>query len=116
MNKWLGICLLWAFLIIPWTGQAETWRDSFQQHIEQWVTELAQQDPRFSTFAEATYKYEGLGPNSKQWLITFSKDELNVGYMVVGEDPSGFVLLEYGLGEYVLFDQLSLLSDTQREN
>ncbi|WP_134698575.1 hypothetical protein [Ammoniphilus sp. YIM 78166] len=112
MKKWLGICLLWAFLIIPWTGQAETWRDSFQQHIKQWAAELAQQDPRFASFTEAVYTYEGLGPNSKQWLITFSKDEVNVGYMVVGEDPSGFVLLEYGLGEYVLFDQLGMVPNT----
>lgn len=105
MKRWLGIFLLWALITIPWSGQAESWRDSFQQQIQQWTSELAQQDQRFSSFTDSSFTYEGLGPNSKQWLITFTKEQATLGYMVVSEDPSGFVLLEYGLGEYVLFDK-----------
>lgn len=105
MNRWLGICLLCALLIVPWTGQAETWRESFQSQVKQWAEELALQDQRFAPFAQASIRHEGLGPNTKQWLVTFFNEHQKVGYMVVGEDPSGFVLLEYGLGEYTLFDE-----------
>ncbi|RXT13647.1 hypothetical protein [Ammoniphilus sp. CFH 90114] len=108
MKRWLGISLLWALLAIPWTGQAETWREAFQYQVTQWAQELALQDPRFSPLLEASLNHQGLGPNSKQWLVTFSADNKHIGYMVVEEDPNGFALLEYGLGEYTLFDQETL--------
>ncbi len=46
----------------------------------------------------------------KQWLLTFRKnDGLTIGYLVVGGRDDGntyeWMLLEYGLGEYSLFNE-----------
>ncbi|WP_139489397.1 hypothetical protein [Brevibacillus dissolubilis] len=110
-------------LTAPLTALAEqeTWSQALSQQIHTWMTQLAQKDKQFAPWQDATVKVEALGPGSHQWLVTIHKDGNQLGYMVVGEVPApetpegqapqvesrtpDFALMEYGLGEYLLFDE-----------
>jgi|GEM_PF-5519660 len=105
MNRWLILCCLLGILTFPLMGQAETWEDSFQKQIKQWTQELASQDQRFSAFTGAHWEQQALGPGSRQWLVTFISQNEKLGYMIIEDDDHRFSLLEYGLGEYTLFEQ-----------
>lgn len=108
MNKWIWSLLILSLLAIPWSGQAETWQASFEKQIQTWAKELSIQDERFIPFTEASVQYEALGPNSRQWMVSFKIDQNNIGYMIVGQEDKIFLLLEYGLGEYPLFDESAI--------
>ncbi len=112
-------CLLALSLLLiglqPFAAHAEDqdWTQRFQQQIHNWVHELVNKDKEFSDWKDASIQMQSLGPNSRQWLVTLSKAGKSVGYLVVGETPvqpngkpakPSFVLLEYGTGEFVLFD------------
>ncbi|MBP1932822.1 hypothetical protein [Ammoniphilus resinae] len=105
MNRWLILCCLLGVLAFPLMGQAETWEDSFEKQIKQWTQELAAHDQRFTAFADAEWEQQALGPNSRQWLVTFLSQNKKLGYMIIEDGGQGFALLEYGLGEYTLFEQ-----------
>lgn len=116
MKRWIWFLLIFSLLAIPWSGQAETWQVSFEKQIHAWAKELSMQDERFIPFTRADMEYEALGPNSRQWIINFTIDQKIVGYMIAGQGEQGFVLLEYGLGEYPLFDESAIhpfYSDSQ---
>ncbi len=108
MRTWIWSLLIFSILVIPWSGQAETWQASFEKQIHTWAKELSIQDKRFIPFTQATIHYEALGPNSRQWMVNFMIDQQNAGYMIVGQEEHALVLLEYGLGEYPLFDESAI--------
>jgi hypothetical protein len=103
----LLILFLLGFFILPWNGQAETtWQESFNDQVKKWTIELAEHDKRFTALVNTPFSQQGLGPHSKQWLVIFKCTEGNCGYFVVGHsEDNSFMLLEYGLGEYSLFDE-----------
>lgn len=111
MIRWIWFLLIFSLLAIPWSGQAETetWQASFENQIQTWSKELSKQDERFIPFTEAAVQYEALGPNSRQWIVSFKKNHRNIGYMIVGQNEENqWLLLEYGLGEYPLFDESAI--------
>lgn len=108
MNRWICSLLLFSILIVPWSGQAETWQASFEKQIDSWSRELSVQDERFIPFTAADFQYEALGPNSRQWIVNFTIDRTSIGYMIVGQEDKTWLLLEYGLGEYSLFDESAI--------
>ena len=106
------ILALLAFLLVslPAAAQEEAnWDKQFQSQIAEWIQTLAARDPQFRQWQDGSTQIQTLGANQHQWLVSISKSGKQVGYMVIGETPdpkqqSRFVLLEYGVGEFILFD------------
>lgn len=114
MTRILTLCFLaLLFMTQPQMVSAEgAWTDTLQKDIRQWIASISAHDQQFANWQDARSQIRALGANQHQWLVTLSKGGKHVGYLVVGElqnraantqQPS-FALLEYGAGEYVLFD------------
>ncbi|MFC5529218.1 hypothetical protein [Cohnella yongneupensis] len=74
-----------------------------ERQVATWVDALSKQKP-FSALQGADPQIEALGPGTHSWLVLFSKEGKNIGYMVVNAVTDGsFKLGEYGLGPYPLF-------------
>ncbi|WP_134683137.1 hypothetical protein [Brevibacillus migulae] len=114
--------LLLFTLLLPATAPSAIakgpWDDQLQQDIAQWMRTISAQDAGFASWRNATPTVRTLGTNQHQWLVTLTTQGKEVGYMVVAELPEKtdnkntadaqkfvFVLLEYGSGEYLLFDE-----------
>lgn len=85
------------------------WDKQFQTKIHSWMDTIATRDAQFKQWQNAKTDVQTLGAGQHQWLVSISQNGKQVGYLVVGELPSPkgaekFVLLEYGVGEYILFD------------
>lgn len=106
----LGVLMSFALLAWPVQAEEETgWNQKFHAQIQTWMNELATRDPQFKEWQQADTDVQTLGPNQRQWLVSIKKADKQVGYLVVGEEAETFaqpkfVLLEYGVGEYILFD------------
>lgn len=92
-------------------AQEPTWSEVMEKQVKTWIQHLSQTDKQFAAWKDATWQIQTLGPQSHQWLVTLKKQGKDVGYLIVGEKQGGsstqkesFVLLEYGWGEFVLFD------------
>lgn len=108
--------LLACFLVLsllsgPVRAEGEnSWDKQFQAQIAEWMKAIADRDPQFKPWQNARTEVQSLGANQHQWLVSIKKAGNQVGYLVVGETPESnthpkFVLLEYGVGEYILFDE-----------
>jgi hypothetical protein len=74
-----------------------------ERQVQEWVALLAEQKP-FMSWQTADPQIEALGPGTHSWLVLFTKEGKNVGYMVVHAVTDGsFRLGEYGLGPNTLF-------------
>jgi hypothetical protein len=63
----------------------------------------------FKAWQTADPQIEALGPGTHGWLVLFTKDGKNIGYMVVHAVTDGtFKLGEYGVGPYPLFSETLL--------
>ncbi|UFJ42948.1 hypothetical protein LOK74_10830 [Brevibacillus humidisoli] len=113
-----AVCLLLITSLGSHTFAADAdpdsnWNSHFQQQIKHWIEDLSSKDEKFAVWKGARTEVQALGVHSRQWLIRLSKEDSYVGYLVVGEAPDPdlqqppekptFVLLEYGLGEFILF-------------
>lgn len=94
----------------PVSAKEETgWDLQFQKQIHSWMDAISLRDAQFKQWKNAKPDVQTLGANQHQWLVSITQSGKQVGYLVVGELPSPkgaekFVLLEYGVGEYILFD------------
>lgn len=103
---------LLAILLLaqPVVAQEEgNWDKQFQAQISEWIQTIAKRDKQFQQWQDGSTQIQTLGANQHQWLVSITKSGKQVGYMVIGETPdpkqqSRFVLLEYGVGEFILFD------------
>lgn len=109
----LQLIVLFVCTVIPATVRAEerTWTTAFNNQVKSWIHDLSTTDQAFTDWQTAQTSVQTLGPNSMQWLVTLSVRDKRVGYLVVAEEKQKkdqpnpkFVLMEYGLGEYVLFN------------
>lgn len=74
-----------------------------ERQVADWVGALSKQKP-FAAWHGADPQIEALGPGTHSWLVLFTKEGKNIGYMVVNAALDGtFKLGEYGLGPYPLF-------------
>lgn len=79
-----------------------------EKQVALWVSKLAEQTP-FKTWQNADPQIEALGPGTHSWLVLFTKEGEDVGYMVVHATLNGsFQLGEYGLGPFSLYSQQKL--------
>lgn len=108
------ISALLAMLLLAWPVFAQeeaSWDKQFQAQITEWKDAIAGRDPEFKEWQHAQTEVQTLGAGQHQWLVSIKQSGKQVGYLVVGEAPETdpksqeqFVLLEYGVGEYILFD------------
>lgn len=70
--------------------------EHFEEAVELWRNELAKQ-PEFREWKEADWRKEPLGPGMHGWIVVFSRNQQEIGYLIVSAKPEGgFVLTEYG--------------------
>ncbi|WP_312108831.1 hypothetical protein [Brevibacillus reuszeri] len=106
------ISALLSLLLLAFPVNAKednSWDKQFRAQITEWKDAIANRDPGFKEWQQSEMDVQTLGTGQHQWLVSIKKSGKQVGYLVVGEAPdpdpkSKFVLLEYGLGEYILFD------------
>jgi hypothetical protein len=90
------------FVALPSLAQAPSKLD---KQVRAWVEQLAKQKP-FSAWQTADPQIEALGPGTHSWLVLFTEEGQNIGYMVVHAITDGsFQLGEYGVGPYPLFSR-----------
>ncbi|WEK55487.1 MAG: hypothetical protein P0Y55_05370 [Candidatus Cohnella colombiensis] len=79
-----------------------------EQQVQQWATALSKQKA-FALWQTSDPQIEALGPGTHSWLVLFTNEGQNVGYMVVNAVTDGsFQLGEYGVGPYPLFSSEQL--------
>ncbi|WP_130607810.1 hypothetical protein [Cohnella abietis] len=79
-----------------------------EKQVHEWVSRLAKHSP-FKAWQTADPQIEALGPGTHSWLVLFTKEGKDIGYMVVHAVTEGtFQLGEYGVGPYSLFSQQRL--------
>ncbi|MGC5327073.1 hypothetical protein [Brevibacillus sp. SYSU BS000544] len=109
----IGMLLVFSLLPLPVFAEDTNWNRVFTKQVHDWIDNLSSKDEQFKEWKDAKTNIQALGPNSRQWLVTLQVRNKPVGYLIVEEDrktdpqsdmPS-FILLEYGLGEYILFNE-----------
>ncbi|WP_256756997.1 hypothetical protein [Cohnella sp. WQ 127256] len=79
-----------------------------EQQVQEWVAKLSEQK-LFQAWQTADPQIEALGPGTHSWLVLFTKEGKDIGYMVVNAVTDGsFQLGEYGVGPFSLFSQQRL--------
>jgi hypothetical protein len=114
--RWLLPCTLLLTLFVfvfPLQALAATATSlqvpsKLEKQVEVWVSKLAEQPP-FKVWQTADPQIEALGPGTHGWLVLFTKEGKDVGYMVVHATLNGsFQLGEYGVGPFPLFSYQKL--------
>jgi hypothetical protein len=109
----VALCCMLLFSPQAAWAEKQNWEKHFHSQVKQWMETIVQRDGQFREWRNAGLEVKALGANQRQWLVSIHKSGKQVGYLVVGEAPEGttsdsasprFVLLEYGVGEYILFD------------
>jgi hypothetical protein len=108
----IPIALLMAFLLSSFSlhvsaasPDSRQLPSKLERQVQDWVDLLAEQK-LFKSWQTADPQIEALGPGTHSWLVLFTKEGKDVGYMVVHAVTDGsFRLGEYGLGPYTLFSK-----------
>jgi|GEM_PF-5176525 len=88
--------------------QKSTWEERFSERVETWIQEISEKDNRFSAWQGSTWESYPFGPGSKQWIIILKKEQIEVGYLIVGADPESEVaLIEYGQMDSPVLQELT---------
>ncbi len=83
-------------------------QSKLEHQVERWVAALSKQKP-FEDWQAADPHIAALGPGTHSWLVLFTKEGQDIGYMVVHAVVDGtFQLGEYGTGPYSLFSTQQL--------
>ncbi|GBG06099.1 hypothetical protein PAT3040_00602 [Paenibacillus agaridevorans] len=103
------------------TGQAMSTLDKEQdvplkEQARLWAEQLANSpDGAFAEWKGAWASTAALGPGTHSWLVLMRRGQSVVGYMIVyAKDGGGYVLGEYGIGEYPPFSSTILKSALTR--
>lgn len=88
---------------VPITSVASDSSSELQHFVKENIAKLSKL-PTFSSWGEADYHTQPLGPGTHSWLVSITKKEITpspfVGYMVISVNAVGqYVLVEYGSGE-----------------
>ncbi|RKP54390.1 hypothetical protein D7Z26_13635 [Cohnella endophytica] len=92
-----------ALAAAPATSSQTQAPSKLERQVKEWVASLAEQKP-FKAWQSADPQIEALGPGTHSWLVLFTKEGKDIGYMVVHAVMDGsFQLGEYGVGPHSLF-------------
>ncbi|GIQ71307.1 hypothetical protein DUZ99_08400 [Xylanibacillus composti] len=76
---------------------------SLPQALDAWLKALST-EPRFQEWAHAARSISPIGPGTHGWVVMLSREQQEIGYLVVHADETGqLVLSEYGVGPHALF-------------
>jgi hypothetical protein len=84
--------------------------------VKDWISALTK-EAAFDAWKTAKWESLPVGPGTHSWLIILRKEQLEVGYMIVGamEDGKHYKLLEYGLGPQPLFSLNTLYQSLMQQ-
>lgn len=87
----------------PIMSAASDSSSELQHFAKENITKLSKL-PTFSSWGEADFHIQPLGPGTHSWLVSISQKEITpsrcIGYMVISVNAIGqYVLVEYGSGE-----------------
>jgi hypothetical protein len=84
--------------------------------VKDWITALTN-EAGFEAWKKAKWESLPVGPGTHNWLIDIRKDNLEVGYLIVGamEDGKHYKLLEYGTGPQPLFSYNTLYQSMMQQ-
>lgn len=92
----------------PSSPAEETSDGKRHDFIDQWIQELAKQS-EFAGWKEAKWDEYPLGPGMHGWVVTISKNDQEIGYLIVSSTPQGELqLTEYGTGASPIFSLKTL--------
>ncbi|WP_341282067.1 hypothetical protein [Paenibacillus sp. FSL H8-0537] len=108
---WTSSLQLQQAAAMPELEQAD--HASLLAHVEAWTAQLAAQ-PAFKSWQGATLDISALGPGTHSWMASVIQHKKTVGYLVVhATESGGYILGEYGLGDY-LYSLTTLQQSLQR--
>lgn len=90
---------------------------TLKEQARLWANELSSsEDESFRKWQGAWMSTTPLGPGTHSWLVLLKQSQTIVGYMIIHakEDSAGYVLGEYGIGEYPPFSAQSLKSSLEK--
>lgn len=103
--SFIGTMPAHALTSSPSLNHASQPPSKLERQVQEWIERLADQKP-FQAWQTADPQIEALGPGTHSWLVLFTKEGKDIGYMVVHAVTDGsFRLGEYGVGPYSLFSQ-----------
>lgn len=83
--------------------QGINWDTVFAEQIDKWITHIAHTEDNLSHWNTSTWNTQSLGPNSRQWLVTLTNNQDNIGYLIISVDQNNQpILLHYGEGSFPL--------------
>jgi hypothetical protein len=86
----------------------ESQAPSLDATVEKWKLALAK-EKGFETWQKAAWSSYTLGPGTHGWVVLLTKDNKELGYMIVyATESGGFRLTEYGTGSKPLFSLTTL--------
>jgi hypothetical protein len=89
---------------------------TLKKAIVQWISALTQEEG-FEAWKDARWESTPLGPGTHSWLVIVRKDQLEVGYLIVGaiENSEHYKLIEYGPGPQPLFSLNTLYQSLMQQ-
>ena len=100
---YMGVIPAQAFAAAETLPATNSHPSKLEEQVQEWVARLSEQK-LFQTWQTADPQIEALGPGTHSWLVLFTKEGKDIGYMVVNAVTDGsFQLGEYGVGPYSLF-------------
>jgi hypothetical protein len=89
---------------------------TLKKAIKQWISTLTQEEG-FEAWKDARWESTPLGPGTHSWLVVVRKDQLEVGYLIVGaiENSEHYKLIEYGPGPQPLFSLNTLYQSLMQQ-
>jgi uncharacterized protein YndB with AHSA1/START domain len=84
--------------------------------IKQWISALTQEEG-FEAWKDARWESTPVGPGTHSWLVVIRKNQVEVGYLIVGaiENSEHYKLIEYGPGPQPLFSLNTLYQSLMQQ-
>lgn len=84
------------------------WEDKFHQQVQGWIKQISARETSFKTWEVAKWESYPFGPGSKQWIVLILDKGEEIGYLIIGEEENGeLLLIEYGKNEGAVLSRAS---------
>lgn len=92
--------------------QRVQWEDKFHLQVQGWIKQISARESSFKTWETAKWESYPFGPGSKQWIVLILDKGEEIGYLIIGEEENGeLLLIEYGRNEDAVLSSVSERDD-----
>jgi hypothetical protein len=96
----------------PEVKKENQWEDKFHQQVQGWIKQISARESSFKTWETAKWESYPFGPGSKQWIVLILDKGEEIGYLIIGEEENGeLLLIEYGKNEDAILSRVSERED-----